>query len=296
MPGTVAITGASGLLGSAIRDCLAGNARVLPLGHSVALPGVQPVDFLDDTGMALLESAEWDAIVHCAAFRSPDFCAMHRDEAHRLNALVPGAIARLAARRGARMVHISTDYVFDGGQPPYTEDTPPAPVNYYGETKLEAEGNVLDAFPGAVVLRVPALYGEPPPPLSSPLVEDGILAVLGDVPKPQDTVIVRYPTHTRDIAEVVRFLLGSAFSGTVQASAMERATRYEWACGIAVMLGMDTGRVQALDFDPDRKARRPTDVHLDCTRLQSLGAPMPKGYRHWLPEILRHRGLLPDAG
>jgi len=291
-PQTIAITGASGLLGSGLHACLSADADILALGHSVALAGVRPIDLLEASGLHFLKSAEWDAIVHCAAYRSPDFCATHRDRAHRLNARVPGDIAALAHERGARMVHISTDYVFYGDNPPYSEEDVPNPINYYGETKLEAEKRVLEALPQAIVLRVPALYGEPPSPILSPLVEDAIRAVLDDDPRPQDTTIVRYPTHIQDIANVVRFLLASDFSGVVQASAVERATRYEWACDVAVLLGMDTGRVRPLDFDPDRKAPRPIDVHLDCAMLTSLGAPMPKGYSHWLPVILRNKGLL----
>jgi len=292
LPQTIAITGASGLLGSGLYASLSADADVLALGHSVNLAGVRQIDLLEASGLGFLRNTEWDAIVHCAAYRSPDFCATHRDRAHLLNAQVPGDIAAQANERGARMVHISTDYVFYGDNPPYSEEDPPRPINYYGETKLEAEKRVLEAFPRAIVLRVPALYGEPPPPVISPLVEDGILAVLGEEPKPQDTTIVRYPTHILDIADVVRFLLASDFNGTVQASATQRATRYEWACDMAVLLGVDTGRVRPLDFDPDRKAPRPIDVHLDCARLKSLGAPVPKGYSHWLPIILRNKGLL----
>jgi dTDP-4-dehydrorhamnose reductase len=292
LPQMIAVTGASGLLGSALHSYLSVDTGVLPLGHSVALPGVQSIDLLKPVAEGFLGNAEWDAIVHCAAYRSPDFCDTHRDQAHRLNAVVPGEVAALARERGARMLHISTDYVFAGDDPPYSETDRPNPINYYGQTKLDAEKRVMDAYPEAVVLRVPALYGEPPPPLISPLVEDAIETVIGEVPRPQDTSIVRYPTHLRDVAHVVRYLLESDFNGIVQASATERTTRYEWTCCVARLLGRDPACVQPLDFDPDRKAPRPTDVHLDCRKLASLGAPMPRGYSYWLPGILKNRGLL----
>ncbi len=292
LPNMIAVTGASGLLGSALHQYLSVDTQVLALGHSVALPGITAIDLLEPSGLGFLADAEWDAIIHCAAYRSPDFCDTHRDQAHRLNAQVPGKIAALAHARRARMLHISTDYVFAGDNPPYSEDDPPAPVNFYGETKLEAERRVMETCPGAIVLRVPALYGEPPPPVISPLVEDGILAAIGETSRPQDTTIIRYPTHLRDIAHVVRFLLESDFSGILQASAAEQTTRYDWACEIARLLGRDPGRIQPSDFDPDRKAQRPADVHLDCTRLKSLGAPMPRGHSYWLPAILKNRGLL----
>ena len=225
----VLVTGACGLLGTAIARRLLQDHPLWLLSHSTVLPGTDPVDLTTPDGMAAVQDGEWDALVHCAAFRSPDYCEDNRAAALQLNARVPGQLAELAAARGARMIHISTDYVFDGTRAPYREDDPRTPVNYYGETKMLAEDAVREACPSGVVLRVPALYGQPPDPIESTLVEEGVAAAMSDEPCVVDNVIARFPTHTDDVAEVVAFLLERDASGILHASAPEKATRYEWA-------------------------------------------------------------------
>lgn len=291
------VTGASGLLGTAVAHRLGREGTVQPLGHRTPVPGVQPVDLLDPGAIAALGDEPWDALVHCAAYRSPDFCDREPELARRLNAEVPGELAALAARRGAAMVHISTDYVFDGAHAPYGESSPTGPVNVYGATKLAGEHNVLAAYPAAAVLRIPALYGAPPPPLRSPLFEDALQAATAPAPKPQDDSIARYPTHVEDLAEVVAFLLRERVAGVVHASAPERTTRYAWARTLAACIGADPDRIPRLDHDPERLAVRPLDTQLLCARLAALGGPLPRGYSFWLPPMLATRGyrVLPAA-
>lgn len=289
-PATVLVTGASGLLGSAVVDRLRRDGcAVLALSHAHALPGTTPVDLLTPAGLRCVEEARWEALVHCAAVRSPDLCEEQPDLARRLNAELPGRLAALAARRGARMIHISTDYVFDGTRPPYREDDPTGPVNRYGETKRDAEQAVLSAWPSAVVLRIPALYGEPPPPIVSPMVEEGWAAALSPDETFQDDRLVRVPTHTADVAAVVGFLLGREETGVFHCSASQEATRYDWARAFADVMGLDAAHIRRRAGDPSRRARRPVNARLDTAKLAATGAPMPQPFAEWLPEIVRRR-------
>jgi dTDP-4-dehydrorhamnose reductase len=289
LPSRVLITGASGLLGTAIVDDLSAATDVLPLAHSRPFPGMRRIDLSDPAETAGLADERWDAAVHCVAYRSPDFCEENREAANRLNVGAAARLAAIANRKSARFIHISTDYVFDGRHPPYREDDPPCPVNYYGETKRMAEEQVRDACPGAVVLRIPALYGDPPAPVVSAMVEEGVQAAFSGETSRQDHRIIRCPTYTGDVARVIRFLFTADFEGTLHAPAEETATRYEWALAFAAILGRDASHIVPVKKDPKRKAPRPPDSRLARDRLKKLGGPLPRDYSEVVPRILAHR-------
>jgi dTDP-4-dehydrorhamnose reductase len=288
-PKRVVVTGGSGLLGTAVVAELARHTAVLALGHRAPFPGVRLVDLTSPAALRALEAEAWDGLVNCAAYRSPDFCEQDREAARRLNADLPAALAALAAARGARLVHISTDYVFPGTRPPYREEDPCEPVNYYGETKRLAEEAVLQRHPAALVLRIPALYGEPPAPLTAPLVEEGLAAARAAGPVEQDDVIVRFPTNTADVAAVVAFALEQGLAGRLHASAGQCFTRYAWARWLAELEGRDPAHIRPARHDPSRKARRPRDCQLAVDRLRALGGPVPRDAREWLPGLLARR-------
>lgn len=114
------------MLGSAIVRRLRSEWTLIPLGLTHAADSRMKVDLLNGGAMADIDAMEWDAVINCAAYRSPDFCEQERGQAAILNARVPRDLAVLAQQRRARMIHISTDYVFPGTNPPYREDDPPA--------------------------------------------------------------------------------------------------------------------------------------------------------------------------
>ncbi|KAL2914722.1 hypothetical protein HK105_205653 [Polyrhizophydium stewartii] len=183
MPHTIVVTGASGLLGRAVYEAFAARPEFHVVGTAFSRAGKHAS--LDLTDAAALESflatTRPALVVHCAAERRPDVAA--RDEAGtlRLNVNASGTLSRLAAQAGAKLVYISTDYVFDGTSPPYEVDAAPNPLNFYGvrwgatslvsrvrgadpgdrtgKSKLAGEQAVLEADPHAAVLRVPVLYG-----------------------------------------------------------------------------------------------------------------------------------------
>ncbi len=285
--GRVMVTGASGLLGQAVVERVGREFPVLALSHLKTAPGLVPVDLTKAADVERLRADAWEAVIHCAAHRSPDFCEAHREVAFALNTEVPARLARLAFERGARMIHISTDYVFPGTNPPYGETDSCQPVNVYGETKVAAEREVAAIYPGACILRIGALYGVPSERVSSPMLEEGIEAVLGGKPNEQDHVLKRYPLFVEDVAEVIRFLLGRReVGGAVQAGTQVGVTRYEWALLIGRVLGVKPDHIRPAAFDATRKATRPPDARLSVDRLRALGAPIPRDCDAVLPEVL----------
>ncbi len=281
----VMVTGASGLLGSAVVAALSRDTDVLPLAGRHARGGQRGVDLADPRQVAALGDDSWDALVHCAAFRSPDYCEQNHDAALRLNAGAPVELARLARARGAPMIHISTDYVFPGTHPLYREDAPRQAVNFYGETKVRAEEGIEAEYPAATILRIGALYGVPSPEVGSPMMEEALDAVYATGVQELDDRVVRCPAWVGDVAETIRFLLGAGAGGIVHASAGETCTRYGWTQLVAAALGLSAAHLRPTDRDLSRPARRPVNSQLAVDRLRRLGGPIPRDAREVLVEL-----------
>ena len=159
----VLILGSNGRLGSAL------TRRWKTLPDITAVPLTRPqIDFSDprkaEADLAALEFGAGDVIINCAAATDVDGCERNPDLARLLNADAPSLIARLCAARGARMVHLGTDYVFDGAlERPYTEEDKANPLSHYGVTKLEGDLGVVDASPRHCVVRVSWVFGPDKP-------------------------------------------------------------------------------------------------------------------------------------
>jgi len=162
---TVIITGASGLLGRALMRKFDGTADgkwiTIGLAHSRAGNGLQKIDLLEaDAVQKVILENQPSVIIHSAAERNCNTVDNNYDAAFNLNVNSTKHIAKLAAEIGAVLIYISTDYVFDGNNPPYKEIDVPNPLNKYGLTKLEGEKVTLQEHNGACILRVPVLYGQ----------------------------------------------------------------------------------------------------------------------------------------
>ncbi len=161
----VLVLGASGLLGQYVtREALRRGHDVWGSYLSTPLPedGVEPIR-VDLGKPATIETAfdqaEPEYAVLSAARTDVDDCEEVPQKALTVNALGPEHVARLCRDRDVRLIHISTDYVFDGEKGPYDEKAEPNPLNHYGASKREGEDRVLKTFPGALVVRLCALYG-----------------------------------------------------------------------------------------------------------------------------------------
>ena len=140
--------GASGQVGTALQ-------RTTPDSWAVTAHDVGETDIRDERAVAAtISGVRPDTIINCAAFTNVDRAESQSDEAHQVNAVAPGIIAAAAARAGARFIHISTDYVFDGeAHTPYRTDAPTGPRSVYGQTKLDGENLVRRVDPSSVIVR-----------------------------------------------------------------------------------------------------------------------------------------------
>lgn len=274
---TIAVTGASGFLGRIVARRLESAGRILRLGHTQGGPDVERLDLRDaDAVRAWAARARPDVVIHGAAYRDPDFCESHPEETERLNA---GAVRNLCAAlpEGARLVFISTDYVFNGQKPPYHEDDPPSPIQEYGRSKALGEQAAL-ARPGSLVLRIPLLIGMAPDFASSGFIAQIITQHLKRTDAHEcDGVLIRYPTWIDDVAEALAFLLERRAEGIFHMSGSDRLTRYDAVRAAARVLGFTCDHVRPSTRVVPRAAARPPDSALATDKICALG------FRHFTP-------------
>ena len=159
----VFIVGASGLVGSnCLRHFSEQNWEVRGSYFSYPQEGLVYFNTLDPADPQNFDINNWkpEVIVHCGALTHVDYCESHIDESYSKTVQSTKNLIELAKQTGAKMVYLSTDYVFNGVDGPYSEDDLVAPLSVYGRHKLEAEQNVLAEVPGSLVLRVTNVYGD----------------------------------------------------------------------------------------------------------------------------------------
>jgi len=289
----VLVTGASGVLGSAIFKAFRRerpDVHLIGLSFSNSSTLYRRLDLQDNQAVEAFFSDEWnggprDVVVHCAAERRPDVAEKNPEATLKLNAEVPGHLARLAKSYGFLLIYISTDYVFDGTSPPYKPRSPTNPLQLYGHTKLAGEQAVLGVEGANVlVLRVPVLYGPTPKP------SDSAINILLDVIRDQsgktykmDHFATRYPTNVNDIGNFLVRLIGkrenTPIPNIIHFSAPEPFTKYEIVLLFAAILGLPHQHVVADDSDPTRRGEttRPKDCKLDTTETEILLDGVPGG-------------------
>ncbi len=151
----ILITGANGQLG---QDC----QQILAPNHTLLLCDIGTLDISDATAVQAMFTAEKpQVIINCAAFTAVDRCETEREAAWRANAIGPENLAKEAATIGARLIHISTDYVFDGNKPvpeAYMEDDATNPLSEYGRSKLAGEEAIFKYLDNTAILRTAWLY------------------------------------------------------------------------------------------------------------------------------------------
>jgi len=183
-----------------------------------------------------------DAVIH-TAYR-------HGEQEWSTNVDGSETVARAAA--GGRLIHLSSDVVFDGTIGRYTEEDVPAPVNEYGRSKAEAELRVADAHPGATIVRTSLIYGVPDGPQER-LAREGTRFFVDEI---------RSPVHVGDLAQALLELLDLEFPGPLHVAGADAVSRYDFA----LLLGADEARIERAQTTPERAP----DVTLDSSQAAAL--------------------------
>jgi len=242
-----------------------------------------------------LERQRFDVLLHTAAVTSPDAAEDDPDLADRVNGEAPGVLAAECRRRGVRMVHISTDYVFGGVEPGLcSEGDPTEPVGVYGRSKLAGERAVLAADPGACVLRVSWLYGPDRPGFPEQVIEragSGSFDLIDDK--------FSMPTYVPDLVGWIgRLIDRPEVSGVVHACPSgEPASWFDWgaatitealACG-RLATAPELGRT-SLDGCDFFHAPRPRFTAMSNQRLSGILGTPPRPWREALREHVGSAG------
>ncbi len=273
----VLFAGGKGLLGTNIIPLLKNRFDVVSLD-------IDEWDIADrKAGEAVVARERPDALVNCAAVTDVDGCEDKRELAEKVNSRGAAIIADICSEHRIKLVHISTDYVFDGTKNlPYTEEDTPNPISFYGKTKLWGEEQVLAKAPSSLIIRSQWLYGEGGRHFISKVIEiareRGSIEVVADQRGS--------PTYAKDIAEPLSILIEKGESGIYHICNDGSCTWYELAQEVFMALGMDIQVTAVSSQALNRKAARPAYSVFDTKKVRDATGIIMRSWQEALREYL----------
>jgi len=273
------------------------------LGHKVCerAPAWASVAFLtrDDGDLSVreqarraLEAADAEIIIHCAAYTDVDGCTREPERAWASNAIATENVADGAAALEARLLYISTDYVFEGTRAePYLEDDEPAPLTVYGESKLAGERAIAATLPDHLIVRTQWLYG--------PDGKNFVASILKAARSRKRLEVVHdergCPTYAPDLADALWRLLATEATGIVHATNQGACSRLELALAALEEAGLADVEVEGIPSAAwDSPTKRPLNAVLGGTRLAGLGLEPLRPWREALAEYVGELSAAPQ--
>jgi dTDP-4-dehydrorhamnose reductase len=281
----IVVLGAGGRLGSALM-------REYRKKHDIAGFNRAQLDLtsLNDVRRSL-GAMDFDVLINAAAFTNVDACETERDRAFLINAEAPALLAQICHAKGAKLIHFSTDYVFDGEKrAPYTEHDQANPISFYGESKLAGEKNVLTAENGHLVVRVSWVFG----PDRGSFIDAMIKRAQED--EKIDAVSDKFstPTYTNDIARMLpQFFDHRVDGGILHFANAGKCSWQEYAecaldcCrGIGIPLKARTVGALRLRDMTNWFARRPVYSVLSTAKYADLTGTAPRAWREAVADYI----------
>ncbi len=234
---------------------------------------------------------DFGVLINCAAFTNVDLCEMQREQAFQINAEAPRVLAEICREKKAKLIHFSTDYVFDGEKrEPYTEDDAAKPLSVYGESKREGEKLVLHTQDRHLVVRVSWVFGP-----DRPSFVDGVIKQAREnehVEAIADKIST--PTYTRDIAQVLPQFFENDVSGLLHFANAGECSWQEYAqfsldCCRSLGIPLKAKTVGALKLSDMKNwiARRPVYSVLSTTKYIAITGSTPRGWRDAVGDYVR---------
>ncbi len=275
----VLITGSTGMLGS---DC----KKVFSKKYEVIAPTREEMDIRKwDKVIEVIQKNSPDVVVNCAAFTDVDACETERKIAQKINIEGARNLAQVCARFECKIVHISSDYVFDGKKPipqPYFEDDEPNPLSFYGKTKAESEKAVINNIDDYIIIRTGWLYGINGKNFVKWVIKK---AVNGE----KLTVVYdQYgsPTWTYRVALQIIVLLEKKMTGIFHVTSEGYCNRLEWAEFILNHLGLSAPieKISMKEWNPP--AKRPVNCLLENKELKIHRLNIMRKWKEDMKEFL----------
>jgi dTDP-4-dehydrorhamnose reductase len=272
------VLGGAGQLGKSLVSSLDRTYDVQAYGHA-------DLDICDGRRVeeVFRQEAPW-AVINAAAWTDVDGCEKDIEKSYAINAIAAGHVARQGSCRGARVVHVSTDYVFDGfKESAYTEDDDPNPLSIYGRSKLEGERLVRQAAPDALIVRSSWLFGEGRANFVLRLFES--VMVKTEIPIVADSY--GCPTYTVDLADAIGLLLERDAKGLFHVTNKGSCSWYEFAVEILKTLEITTCKIVPIPSEQlKRLAPRPAHSILDNNKYLHFTGRHTRGWQEALSTFL----------
>jgi dTDP-4-dehydrorhamnose reductase len=274
----VLITGAHGQLGHALQQAFS--------AEDLVLKDMPEFDLTHSDSESQIVAARPSAILHVGAYTDVDGAEREPDRAMAVNAQGTVFVARAAARLNARLIYMSTDYVFDGTKStPYREEDEPHPINVYGHSKREGEIAALKGCPNTLVVRTAWLYGH----AGNNFVKT-IMRLAGEKPYLEVVGDQRgCPTNADDLALALNDLLRSDLRGICHVTNTGDCTWHEFAEAIVGLMALSTPVRPITTAQMGRLAKRPAYSVLAQERLDAVRDPLP----HWRFALARFMKAAP---
>jgi dTDP-4-dehydrorhamnose reductase len=277
------VLGAGGMLGRAVTHLL---ERQFP--DTVGATRTE-IDVTDRFRLeAEVERLRPTVVINCAAYTDVDGCEADPDRARRVNAEGAEYAARAAASAGCRIMHISTDFVFDGrSHRPYIETDHPAPLSEYGRSKLEGEARVMACASEHLIVRTSWLYGAGRGNFVDTIRHRAAAGEMLKVVNDQHGS----PCYAEDLARALRRLIEIDQRGVVHYANGGGCSRFELAAAVLDEIGTDAARLEAISTDTaGRLAVRPARSVLDTSLYTRLTGETPRPWKDALRAYLRGEG------
>ncbi|MCO5237965.1 MAG: SDR family oxidoreductase [Chitinophagaceae bacterium] len=298
----ILITGANGLFGqNAVSRFTAAGYEVIAAGRGdCRLPEVHngfryiSLDNRDEEAVhAEVVAAAPDVIVHAAAMSQPDACELNPEECFDCNVNATRYFTEAAKTVNARLIYVSTDFVFSGDDGPYREADQPAPVNYYGQTKWEGEQIVLQSDLRRAVVRTVLVYGN----ILSGTRSNIVTWVKENLEKGKPIKVVsdqvRTPTYVEDLVQGIQLMIEKGAEGIFHISGKEVLTPYDMAVRVADYFGLDKSLMERVDASVfSQPARRPLKTGFIIEKAERELGYRPVSFTEGIDKMFRNEGKI----
>lgn len=268
----IVVAGANGLLGhEVVRVCISFGDEVIQtdVRGDLHVLDITDLDAIQD--FLQTEKPRW--LINCAAYTDVDGCEDNELVAFNLNAKAPGYLAQACEHCGTRLLHISSDYVFDGEKPgPYTEEDTTRPLSVYGKSKIAGEEEIRKSMKNFIIVRPQWLFG--------PHGKNFVSTILG-IARERDSINVvndqwGSPTYSKDLAKALRLLIECDARGIYHVCNRGRASWYDLAKKAVELMELSTRVVPVSTEEFPRPAKRPKNSILSTRKFtEATGKLMP---------------------